>query len=268
MTRAIERRARRVHRQRSTSSLYPRLAHRYAATPREAQAAAQGKARERYEAFVEALGRRLAKGQSFSKEVSADIANLRTGQTKRQFQLMFGLSTKASALPKDSVSIEKLIREEIDRDSKYFEFAKQQIEADRKFYTHLYTYAGGFLVFMVAAAGFFQFSSVNQMRSDMRAAVEAALADVRVEVKNRIDREFRSENIANLVEKVARERTENELSEIIRSETSARVASGLKAQESEIRGLVEGRTNKLVDELEPTIKKSFLSKQMNELRLH
>ena len=41
--------------------------------PDAAQPAAQAKGRERYEGFVEALGRRLAKGQSLADEVSRDI---------------------------------------------------------------------------------------------------------------------------------------------------------------------------------------------------
>lgn len=45
--------------------------------PGEAQAAAQAKAKERYETFIEALGRRLAKGQRFAKEVSQDIDTTR-----------------------------------------------------------------------------------------------------------------------------------------------------------------------------------------------
>jgi predicted transcriptional regulator len=42
--------------------------------PDTAQSAAQAKGRERYEGFVEALGRRLAKGQSLAHEISQDIA--------------------------------------------------------------------------------------------------------------------------------------------------------------------------------------------------
>lgn len=42
--------------------------------------AAQAKGRERYEGFVETLGRRLAKGSSLAKEVSEDIAGLRSEQ--------------------------------------------------------------------------------------------------------------------------------------------------------------------------------------------
>jgi predicted transcriptional regulator len=40
--------------------------------PESAQVAAQAKGRERFESFLEALGRRLAKGQSVLREVSLD----------------------------------------------------------------------------------------------------------------------------------------------------------------------------------------------------
>src|SRR6266567_9397539 len=43
--------------------------------PNDAQAAAQLKGRERFEGFVEALGRRLQKGQSFLREIPEDIVN-------------------------------------------------------------------------------------------------------------------------------------------------------------------------------------------------
>lgn len=43
------------------------------AVPEAAQAAAQAKGKERYEGFVEALGRRLARGASFTREVSQEI---------------------------------------------------------------------------------------------------------------------------------------------------------------------------------------------------
>jgi hypothetical protein len=41
--------------------------------PDTAQPAAQAKGRERYEGFVEALGRRLAKGQTLAQESSQDV---------------------------------------------------------------------------------------------------------------------------------------------------------------------------------------------------
>lgn len=42
--------------------------------PDGALAAAQAKGRERYAGFVEALGRRMAKGASFARELSEDVA--------------------------------------------------------------------------------------------------------------------------------------------------------------------------------------------------
>ncbi len=42
--------------------------------PDTAQPAAQAKGRERYEGYIEALGRRLAKGQTLAREISQDVA--------------------------------------------------------------------------------------------------------------------------------------------------------------------------------------------------
>jgi hypothetical protein len=44
--------------------------------PESAQATAQAKGRERYESFLETLGRRLAKGQSFLRQVSSDSCEM------------------------------------------------------------------------------------------------------------------------------------------------------------------------------------------------
>jgi hypothetical protein len=51
------------------------------ALPESAQTAAQAKGRERYESFLETLGRRLAKGRSLLREVSIDRSN--DGLTRR-----------------------------------------------------------------------------------------------------------------------------------------------------------------------------------------
>jgi hypothetical protein len=44
------------------------------ALPEQAQAAARAKGAERYHGFIEALGRRLAKGPRLLREVSVDVA--------------------------------------------------------------------------------------------------------------------------------------------------------------------------------------------------
>ncbi len=133
-----------------------------------------------------------------------------------------------SSTPPDLDAIQGMIREEIDRDSKYFQFAKAQIEEDRRFYAHLYKYTAGFLALIIVTASYLLYSSVSQMRSDMKASVEAALADVRIELKNRIDTEFKSANISSLVEKAAKDRTDKELTAIIQAEVVAQVEVGIK----------------------------------------
>jgi hypothetical protein len=50
------------------------------------QAAARAKGAERYEGFVQALGRRLAKGPSFIREVSLDIGS--TGATQSETEVV------------------------------------------------------------------------------------------------------------------------------------------------------------------------------------
>lgn len=47
--------------------------------PEQTSAAARQKGSERYERFMEALGRRLANGPSLLKEVALDVASSRTG---------------------------------------------------------------------------------------------------------------------------------------------------------------------------------------------
>ncbi|CCJ07304.1 CopG family transcriptional regulator [Methylocystis sp. SC2] len=74
MTRAIERLERDVAIGNEAQALYIRAW--LTATPplpEAAQAAAQAKARERYDSFVEAVGRRVARGQRFAKEIVGDI---------------------------------------------------------------------------------------------------------------------------------------------------------------------------------------------------
>src|SRR5258708_11424422 len=86
------------------------------------------------------------------------------------------------ALPAlDVVLVGKIVREELDRNNNYFEFAQGQIEKDRTFYRHLYTFAGAFLAFMVAVAGLFSYTSVNQMRGDMKTSVDSELVALRAQ---------------------------------------------------------------------------------------
>src|SRR3546814_14045072 len=55
--------------------------------PETAQAAARAKAGERYEAFVTALGRRLAKGPKLRQEIAADVGEEQNADTRSRHPL-------------------------------------------------------------------------------------------------------------------------------------------------------------------------------------
>jgi hypothetical protein len=193
--------------------------------------------------------------------------------------------------PPDLAAIGALIREELDRGNKYLDFAQGQIAKDREFYKHLYTYAFAFITFMILVAGYFQYTSVTQMRNDTKASVDAQLArsqaeidairarantanveaqatvlrelaSVRTEVQKRIDSEFQSENLKALVTTAAKEHTARELTGIIRSETSTQVAKGIHDQQPLIDKAVQDQTRQAVIALEPTIN-SVITKDLD-----
>lgn len=74
MTRQLERLERHVTISNETLALFVRFwLTAVPPLPDSAQAAAQAKGRERYEGFIEPLGRRLAKGHTLADEISKDI---------------------------------------------------------------------------------------------------------------------------------------------------------------------------------------------------
>ena len=74
MTRQIERLERHVTISNEALALFVRFwLTSTPALPDTAQAAAQAKGRERYDGFVEALGRRLARGKTLADEIATDI---------------------------------------------------------------------------------------------------------------------------------------------------------------------------------------------------
>jgi predicted transcriptional regulator len=81
MTRQIERLERHVTISNEALALFVRFwLTSTPALPDTAQAAAQAKGRERYEGFVEALGRRLARGRTLADELVTDIAAAEPGK--------------------------------------------------------------------------------------------------------------------------------------------------------------------------------------------
>jgi hypothetical protein len=195
----------------------------------------------------------------------------------------------APTTPVDQSTIESAVRAEVERQSKYLDFAQTQIERDRAFYKHLYTVTGTFIGVLLAIAGIFSYSSISQMRADIKQSVDAELslvhsqataatenakvtvqqelANVRTEVEKRIDTEFRSENIAQMVATAAKQRTESELESIIRSNVATQVQTGIRAQSADIQREVANQTKQEVQQLQPAISKIIsdqLAKQVKD----
>ena len=128
---------------------------------------------------------------------------------------------------------------------------------------------------LIVAAGIFLWRSVDQLRDDVKASVAVTvtrsqadvtaavetmktdarkeLGDVRTEVRQRVADEFETEQITALVRDVAKDRSEKEFQEIIRSETSRQVAKGLKDEAPTIQRTVQDETKRAVKDLQPTI---------------
>jgi hypothetical protein len=150
--------------------------------------------------------------------------------------------------PLDADVIKTIIRDEIDRNNKTLEFIQGQIDKDRTFYKHLYSFAAGVIAIVAALAVFVSYNSVSQMRADIKASVDAErdlradikasvdaererakaeinteLAKAHEEVQARVDKEFESKNIHALVADAAKEHTATELHGVIHSETQKAV---------------------------------------------
>jgi hypothetical protein len=132
-----------------------------------------------------------------------------------------------------------------DGKDRYFEFVQEQMKRDRNFFKHLYIWTAvvaGLLFFVVHV-------SVNVLRNDMKAEVSKTqsqvserLSGIDANLQRKIDQEFRSGDIANLIATAARERTEKEISEIVRAELSAQLARSLLEQPAAMQQTAEGQT--------------------------
>ncbi len=171
----------------------------------------------------------------------------------------------------DPAAVARIVQEHLERERGYLKFAQEQAEKDRAYFKHLFDRSAYFLGALVVFAGIFGYRSVDQLRDDARSAVQSAQAKVdravegmqsdaqreldrvRVAVTKRVDDEFRTERIAQLVRAVAKERTEGELQGVIRSETITQVAKGIREQAPTIQKAVEDETKRAVRDLQPSI---------------
>jgi hypothetical protein len=184
--------------------------------------------------------------------------------------------------------VQRLVEQRLEKERTWLSFTQEQADKDRAFFRHLFNSVTGFIAALVAVTSFFTYHSVDQMREDiksslsvqiknselqlqqMRGEVASATSDMKaqtrqeldnthVEVRKRIDEEFRSEQIDALVRSVAKERTEKELANIIRAETSEQVAKGIRQQAPAIQRSVEDETRRAVEALRPAIRETVNS---------
>jgi len=184
--------------------------------------------------------------------------------------------------PLTAAGVTKLIQEQSERDRKWLEFAQSQGKSDREYFKHIFDRTYWFIGTLVAVVGIagtiLGVGSIQQIRDEAKLTVNAEVAKVQAElqrtktevddsaadakrkvqqqldsaqgeVKKRLDDEFRTERITTLVRTVAKERTEQEVNGIIRTE----VVTGIQQQAGTIQKTVESETKKAVKELEPTI---------------
>ena len=75
--------------------------------------------------------------------------------------------------PPSLAEVRAVVKDELDRNNKYLEFAQTQIEKDRSFYKYLATVAAAVLGLILAVAAVLTASSVAQMRTDMEKSLDA-----------------------------------------------------------------------------------------------
>lgn len=141
--------------------------------------------------------------------------------------------------------IARLIRDEIERDRCYFRFAQEQAQKDREYFKHLFDRGIQFAKFLVfiatAVVGFSGYTSCKQIRDEAKATVDAEIRAIRREmqdvsaeskkriqerldstereVKQRVDEQFQTDRIREIVAEVAVRRSD----QVIARQTQSRV---------------------------------------------
>lgn len=150
-----------------------------------------------------------------------------------------------------------LIHQEADNEKGYLKFVQEQSEKDRAYFDHLFKRTVWFLGLLLAASAaviaFFGIHTLSQLREEMRVTTREELRKAQNEVRDRIDAEFKTQNIHELVRQVAKERTERELSSLIKQTVDVQVALGVRAEEPRITRTVSDQTRQAVDRLSPVI---------------
>lgn len=118
--------------------------------------------------------------------------------------------------------IEKLIKERIDENNSYLDFAKDQYTKDREFFKNL-IYVSVLVFGLLATATGINISNsakdalteTRRMRDDAEAATNKALERVRTDVSERLNKEFASPNLSSQIEAAAKDAIDKKIKKII-----------------------------------------------------
>jgi hypothetical protein len=145
------------------------------------------------------------------------------------------------------------------------EFVRTQTKNDWDRFDRLFKYTASAISLMtvvgIGALVYFVGRSFSEGREEMRRVTKAEVENIRAEVRKRIESEFQTPQIRDVVRGVARDRAGQELNTIIKEEVSMQVQLAVKRQEGAIREAVNNETRRAVLALEPTIK-SIVSTQV------
>jgi len=114
--------------------------------------------------------------------------------------------------------------------------------------------AGGIIIAVgLFVFGFLSFRTWSDVERNIVAKGEAAIAEMDTHIRDRAEKAFQEDSIRQYVRDVAKQKTEQELSKIIRDTVTTQVATTLKNKEAEIGKVVSGETKRAVEALSPRI---------------
>ncbi|OGP74358.1 MAG: hypothetical protein A2W09_09255 [Deltaproteobacteria bacterium RBG_16_50_11] len=151
---------------------------------------------------------------------------------------------------------------------KTFDRSIQEMERSRTFFEKLLKWTYGSLALLITVGiglfGFFWFKSWSDVKKQMEdeltktkgAIVEEGrktIAETENDIRDKAANIFKEESIKKYVREIAKEKTESELSGLIKQAVNDKVAAQIKAEEPQIRNTVISESKKAVADLNPFI---------------